>query len=114
MNKIPFLLLAFAISCPAWAQNNFKAIIKDSESNEPLVGATAILQNTTLGATADVNGLVEINNTPNGRQVIEFRYIGYVPLKKSFQFPLASSTPLEVLLVADTEEMEEVVITATR
>jgi len=106
------LLTTFVISATC-AQNNFKAFIKDSESNEPLVGATAVVQGISIGATADVNGLAEITDIPDGKQTIEFRYIGYEAQRKTFTFPLSSTTPIEILM-EHGHEMEEVIITATR
>ncbi|MEZ4945624.1 MAG: TonB-dependent receptor [Cyclobacteriaceae bacterium] len=114
MKKAILSLLTTLVIGAACAQNNFKAFIKDSENNEPLVGATAVVQGTSMGATADVNGLVEINDVPNGNQTIEFRFIGFEPQQKTFQFPLSSTTPIEIRLEHGHEEMEEVIITATR
>ncbi|MEP2668649.1 MAG: TonB-dependent receptor [Cyclobacteriaceae bacterium] len=114
MKKAILSLLTTLVISAACAQNNFTAFIKDSETNEPLVGATAIVQGTSMGATADVNGLVEINDVPNGQQTIEFRFIGFEPQRKTFQFPLSSTAPIEILLEHGHEEMEEVIITATR
>ena len=113
MKKTILSLLTTLVISAACAQNNFKAFIKDSESNEPLVGATAVVQGTSTGVTADVNGLVEINDIPNGQQTIEFRYIGYEAQRKTFTFPLSSATPIEILM-EHGHEMEEVIITATR
>ena len=108
-------LLAIIYTSLAFGQNTFKAIIKDSESKETLIGATAILQGTTNGASADQNGFIEIKNIPDGKQIIIFRYIGYQEKTDTFNFPLTQSQPLEILLSADEgEELEEVVISSTR
>jgi outer membrane receptor for ferrienterochelin and colicins len=114
MKKTFLSLLTMLLIYSAWAQNNFKAIIKDSETQELLVGATVTIKGTTHGATADVNGLIEIINIADGKQILEFRYIGYQPRVETFQFPLESTSPIEILLTADTEEMEAIIITATR
>jgi len=82
--------------------------------NEPLIGVTAFVLGTTNGTTADINGAIELKNIPNGAQIIEFRYIGYEARIDTLLFPLESTTPLEILLTANSEEMEEVIITATR
>lgn len=113
MKRIILSLLTILMTSPLWAQNNFKAYIKDSESGEPLIGATALVQGTNMGATTDLNGLVEINNIPNGQQTIEFRYIGYEVQRKAYSFPLSSAIPIEILM-EHGHEMEEVIITATR
>lgn len=98
----------------AYSQNTFKTIIRDAETKEPLTGATVVLQGTANGAGADVNGLAEIKDIPDGKQVIEFRYIGYETKTDTFTFPLISDSPVEVLLALGGEELEEVAISATR
>lgn len=114
MKKIILPLLAFLYSVVAFGQNNFKANIKDAETKEPLIGATAILQGSTNGATADQNGFVELKNIPNGKQVILFRFIGYAERIDTLNFPLTHSDTVEILLNSEGEEMDEVVITSTR
>lgn len=115
MKKIILPLLAFIYSSLAMGQHTFKAIIKDSESKELLLGATAILQGTTNGASADQNGYLEIKNIPDGKQTIIFSYVGYQEKKNTFLFPLIQTEPFEILLsAAEGEELEEVVISSTR
>ena len=110
---ILLLLVAFNITT-VFSQNTFKAIIKDSETKEPLIGASAILEGTTNGATADINGLIIISNIPNGKQEIQFRYIGYEEHEETFEFPLANTEPIEILLKSEADELGEVVISSTR
>lgn len=114
MKKFILPLLAIIYTSLAFGQNSFKAILKDSESKEPLIGATALLQGTTNGAIADQNGFIEIKNIPNGKQIIIFRYIGYQERADTINFPLMQTEPLEILLSVEGEELEEVEITATR
>lgn len=114
MKKTILSLLTLLLVTHIWAQNTLKATIKDRENKEPLVGATAIIVGTTNGATADINGAIELKNIPDGKQIIEFRYIGYEPRIDTLAFPIESITPIEILLTANSEEMEEVIITATR
>lgn len=110
---LPFLAMLF--TSMAFGQNTFKAIVKDSESKEALIGATAVLEGTTNGSSADENGYIEINNIPNRTQTIIFRYIGYEETKLPFSFPLTETKPIEIFLTkSEGEELEDVVITATR
>ena len=114
MQKVILPLLALIYFSTAWSQNNFQAIIKDADNKEPLVGANVILQGTTIGASADLNGFIEIKNIPDGKQIIIFSYIGYQVKTETFKFPLSQSEPVEILLHAEAEEMALVVISATR
>lgn len=110
---ILLLMVAFNINT-VFGQNTFKAVIKDSETKEPLIGATAILSGTATGATADINGMITLTNIPNGKQIIEFRYIGYETRKDTFDFPLTTSNLIEIFLKSNADELDEIVISSTR
>src|SRR5690606_7299098 len=112
--KIILLLMAAFHINTVFGQNTFKAVIKDSETKEPLIGATAILSGTATGATADIDGLITLTNIPNGKQVIEFRYIGYETRKDTFEFPLTTIDPIELFLQSETDGLDEIVISSTR
>jgi len=109
---LQFLLLIYASL--TWGQNTFKAIVKDNETKEPLYGATVLAQGTNNGGISDQKGLVQITNIPNGKQVIVFRFVGYEERVEPFDFPMNQPEPVEILLSANEEELEEVIITATR
>jgi len=110
---LPFLAMLYTSF--AFGQNTFKAIIIDSETKETLIGASAVLEKTTYGSSADENGYVEINNVPNGTQTIIFRYLGYEETKRTYSFPFAETEPIEIILTKSKgEELDDVVITSTR
>lgn len=97
------------------SQNIFKAIVLDKEEKEPIVGATVLLQGTTNGTNTDSKGFAIINNIPDGKQVIEIRFVGYETKIDTFLFPLKDTLPMQVYLkTAGEEELEEVVISTTR
>ena len=96
------------------AQNIFKAIVKDGDTKEILVGVNAVLNKTANGASSDENGIITISNIPDGKQHITFSYLGYESETKSYTFPLSSSAPVEIFLEQDDEMLEEVTISSTR
>ncbi len=113
MKKLITIILLLPVF--ANAQNIFKATIKDSLTNEALIGSTAILKGTTNGSSADINGKIEIKNIPDGQQTIVLRYVGYENLELTFTFPLADSLLEQTLyLKSKAKEMEEVVVSSTR
>jgi outer membrane receptor for ferrienterochelin and colicins len=114
--KIRFILLAMCILSVQniLSQNIFKAIIKDNESKDILIGVNATLNKTTNGASSDENGIITILNIPDGEQHITFSYLGYETKTKSFLFPLPTTDPIEIFLEPDEEMLEEVVISSTR
>src|SRR5687768_470825 len=113
MRSVFVIAFIFFVSV-ASAQTIFRAVVKNAETSEPLPGATATLRGTTLGASANEDGVVEIQNIPDGTQEIAFSFVGYEVKTISLTFPLQSSQPMEILLEGGDEELEEVVITSTR
>ncbi|MBK9461188.1 MAG: TonB-dependent receptor [Sphingobacteriales bacterium] len=113
MQNIFFILVAILLPIVGFAQNNFEATIKDADTKEVLIGATALLKGTKNAVVADVDGKVQISNVPNGVQTIVFSYVGYEPQEQTFSFPLNQA--IEVLLASGHgEELEEIVISSTR
>jgi len=113
IQKIIFLILVFNISI-LLGQNNFKAVIKDKENRQPLIGANAYLPGTSIGGSTDENGIVEIKNIPDGQQHIHFSFIGYEEKIIQLDFPFVQSSAMEILLDHHEEETEEVIILSTR
>ena len=57
----------------AQAQNTFQALLKDEVTNEPLIGATALLTGFSLGASSDVNGKLMISSIPDDKRIISIK-----------------------------------------
>jgi iron complex outermembrane receptor protein len=115
MKSVLLPLLAWiCFSTVAWSQTTFQVTIKDADNKQPLVGAHVILEGTTMGGNTNLDGFVEIQNIPAGKQKIIFSYIGYEERSEIFNFPLSQSESLEILLHIHAEEMEEITVSATR
>ncbi|NQY66657.1 MAG: TonB-dependent receptor, partial [Flavobacteriales bacterium] len=107
---IPFILITLLST----GQNDFQAIIKDSLTNQSLLGATISLKGTSNGVSVDSLGRATLNDIPNGEQVIRVSFIGYHPKDKKIIFPQNESTPQIFLLSPIEELLDEIVIEATR
>lgn len=112
LKKLSFLLFIFCTGI-VYSQNIFKAEIKDAENKEPLPGANAVVAGTTLGATANMEGVIIIEDLPDGRHIIEISFLGYEPEEITAEFPQDNDRVFEILLHPG-EEMEEVLVSATR
>ncbi len=109
------LLLAVALHTTiVFGQNTLKTVIKDSQTKEPLIGATAILMDTTNGTTANLDGLTILVNIPDGKQIIEFSFMGYETKRDTFDFPIKTADTIEILLKSELDELDEVVVSSTR
>jgi outer membrane receptor for ferrienterochelin and colicins len=110
-------LIAILLFVPLFvkAQNTFKAIVKDSSSNELLIGSSALLKGSNNAAIADLNGRIEIRNIPDGKQTFVIRYMGYEDLELTLIFPLSGNSQEQTIyLKSKSEQLDEVIVTSTR
>ncbi|RYE58550.1 MAG: TonB-dependent receptor [Sphingobacteriales bacterium] len=116
MKKIILLVAMLAFTTFSYAQNTYKAIVKDAKTNQPISGASVKVLNTTLGSSADSAGMVTISNIPSGPQIIQFSYIGYTSVTQTITFPMTQTSQAVIFLeiAEEEEELEEVVISSTR
>jgi outer membrane receptor for ferrienterochelin and colicins len=116
MKKLMVLLSVLFFTAAAYAQNTYKAIIKDAKTNSNLSGVTLKIQEINLGTNSDSNGQISLNNIPDGKQLIRFSFKGYQTRIDTLMFPLVQSAPAVILLQQEEtdEELEEVIISATR
>ena len=109
-NIIFFIAFLAQISL-SFGQNTFKAIIKDEKTKETLVLVNVKLEDSNIGGVTDTNGVVVLQNIPDGKQSIEFSYVGYRSREKSFVFPMKE----EVSIYLETEiDLDEVCVYSTR
>jgi iron complex outermembrane receptor protein len=114
MKSYIFIFVAL-FSCGAiFAQNTFRAVVRDAETKEPLAGASASIKGTSTGTISDAEGRLVIDAVPDGRHTVVFSYLGYRKLERAFVFPPDDDAPVEILLDGDETELEEIFISSTR
>ncbi len=114
MKSLFILLMAPIAVNTALAQNKFIAFIRDKNTKEPLTGTIVNLHNASAGGAADVNGVIFIDNIPDGKQVMQFRSVGYKEFLDTLYFPLKNTDTITVFLETDVNELEEVAVSSTR
>lgn len=108
------LVLFLALTSNAFAQTReIKGQIRDSDSKQPLSGASVVLLGTTMGAAADQNGNYSIKNVPAGSYDVRVTYLGYVSQQKSVTIDAASIT-LDFSLLQTTLQANEVIVEVNR
>ncbi len=85
--QLPMLILFFslAMNVDSFAQGakaTVKGVVKDKESNKPLVGATVSVPAQRVGAVTNDKGEFKFD-VPAGNVVVEVSFVGYQPLSKS-------------------------------
>jgi len=75
------------------------------ENGEPLVGATVVVKDETIGTVTDVEGRYELE-VPDESSVLVFSYVGFVPR----EVPVNGQSIIDVQLVEDVSSLDEVVV----
>lgn len=111
--RIILLLIIFLIGSAAIkAASNIEGVIKDTLTNEPLIGANVILVGTSLGAATDEAGQYIIRGIESGTYVIRVTYIGYETVEKQIQVKENADIAQDFNLKPIGIEGETVIITA--
>ena len=108
MQKYFFIISAIFIVGMAQAQNNFKAVVKDEQTKEPILGVTAVVNNTSINSVSNDEGILFISDIPNGEYTITFSSEGYKSKTETFVFPLSTNDTLELFLESESEELKEI------
>nr|WP_255678947.1 TonB-dependent receptor [Mucilaginibacter sp. UR6-1] len=112
------ILLALSVSADnLFAQSTGKIAGKiiDQKTNETLIGATVVVQGTTKGAAANVEGRYVLGGLAPGKYTVEVKYVGYQAKSISDVIVKADAvTNLDVTLTESASNaLGEVVIKAT-
>ncbi|MCE2896131.1 MAG: TonB-dependent receptor [Flammeovirgaceae bacterium] len=106
-----FLMLETVYPPFAWAQGSvtISGYVRDRASGEALIGATVQVTGTSLGVATNAYGFYALSLTP-GRYSLSIMYVGYKPL--SITKDVAANETLQVELEENSEELDEIVISA--
>ncbi|HEA29664.1 MAG TPA: SusC/RagA family protein, partial [Leeuwenhoekiella sp.] len=80
--------------------------VTGANDNQPLPGASVIVQGTNRGTQTDFDGNFTISASPNESLVIS--YVGFVTITKN----VGQSTEISVALKSDSQALDEVIVTA--
>ncbi|MFI3322020.1 MAG: TonB-dependent receptor [Rikenellaceae bacterium] len=109
------LVAIFAINTTLFAQSRLSTIsgvVIDKDANEPLIGATVTIKDSTKGDVTDDKGSFDILNVKNdGTVIIQVNFMGYKTQEIEFK-PVAGKNTLKdkILLEADRVNVDEVVV----
>lgn len=112
---VPLLLTVLHANSFAGTTGKLAGKITDAETGEPVVGATVLLQGTTMGAATDINGYYYVDYITPGDYTVTISAVGYqkvvvnsVPIKIDLTFTLNMKMNQEAI------NSKEVVVTAQR
>ncbi len=103
---ILFLLMATSITISAIAQTaEVNGVVVDASTEEPLIGATVQVKNSSNGSATDFEGQFTLKNV-NLKSTIVVSYVGY----QTQEVKLNGKSVIEVRLKEDTQLLDEVVV----
>ncbi|WP_428235978.1 TonB-dependent receptor [Gracilimonas sp.] len=109
-----FIALFMLSSGVLYAQTSgtITGTVKDAKTGEPLIGATVILEGTSLGAATNAEGRYTINNIPTKTYNVKASFVGFITETK-FNVVVRSAGNIELNfeLEENVSELEEVTVT---
>ena len=104
--KLTSVLLFLAMSVGVVSAQTSKVTGKVvGEDGEPVIGASIIVKGTTVGTVTDFDGNFTLDVPSDGKQLV----ISYIGMKSQ---EVAATSNVNVKLLADTQNLDEVVVTA--
>lgn len=92
---------------------NIKGQIKDSDSKEPLIGATVQIIGSSIGAVTDIDGNFQLTGVEDGIYDIEIKYVGYkTVVKRQIKIEDSRIVTMDFELKADTQMLSDVTVVA--
>lgn len=110
MKKLFLLVAAFLVSQLVFAQSVVRGLVLDSETRQPLEGASVFAQNTTIGAVTATDGTFLLKLSKGGYEIV-FSFTGYETQRVNVE--TGDEKVLEIELKKEDVSMSEVVITAS-
>lgn len=107
--RVLMLLACFFVSWGlAMAQvSEVTGIVTSAEDSEPVVGASVLVEGTTVGAITDINGNFAISNLPADAKNLIISYLGMLTQKVAIK-----PGRMSIVMKSDSKTLDEVVVTA--
>ena len=91
----------------AQAPKTVAGVVTSADDGEPIIGASVLVEGTTMGAITDVDGKFAINNVPADAKALIVSYLGMITQRVGIQ-----RGTITVTMKSDTKVLDEVVVTA--
>jgi hypothetical protein len=98
-----------------WAQyGTIKGFVYEKETGEPVIYTNVYLQNTTYGATTDVNGYFVVSKIPAGSYTLLVSYLGFDTLKMELSIKANEVINKQLYLIKGAYMLKQVQVTAEK
>jgi len=110
MKKFSFLLLLQMCAVVSFTQVKLSGVILGDD--EPLAGASIVIDQTFYGVSTDSNGNFEMKNMKAGDYTLKVSFIGFET--QEVKVSLQSDKKIKVILIPESVLTDEVLVSATR
>ncbi len=116
MRKICLLTSSIFFSSICFSQvGSIKGIIKDAKTQEPIIGATVLVEGTSLGAATGIEGDFNIAKVPVGQYTVVISSVSYTSKKlEGLTVKAETASVLNTTLSEEALELEGVTVQATK
>lgn len=107
--KLMFLMtfLFIGIGLVTAQTSRVTGLVTSEEDGQPVVGASILVNGTTLGTITDIDGKFTITNVPSSAKTLRVSYVGMISQDVSIKPGV-----IKVVLKSDAKALDEVVVTA--
>ena len=107
--KLMFLMtfLFIGIGLVTAQTSRVTGLVTSEEDGQPVVGASILVNGTTLGTITDIDGKFTIANVPSSAKTLRISYVGMISQDVSIKPGV-----IKVVLKSDAKALDEVVVTA--
>ena len=108
-----FILMFVGVQlASAQTRGAVKGILKDAQSEEPLIYANVVLKGTTTGTVTDNDGNYQLLNVKPGTYTLIFNYLGYKDVENVIEIRAGETQEINGVLEVESIVGEEAVVTA--
>lgn len=104
---LSFLVICLCAVSMAFAQQKVTGVVIESETGEPVIGASVLVKGAQAGAATDINGKFTISNVPNSATTLTVSYIGM----KAKEVAIKPGT-MKIFLENDSKTLQEQFVVA--
>ncbi len=96
----------FAATMFSYGQRTISGVVTSAKDKQPLIGATILVEKTTIGTTTDIDGKYSLNVPNDAKNLI----VSYTGMKA--KTVLITSTSMDIVLEDNEKLLDDVVVTA--
>ena len=107
-------IMVLGFSLEAHTQGKIVGKVIDKKTTETLIGATIIIEGTTIGTITDFDGNYTLNNVPAGNHTIICSYVSFTKEKKELTVGQGETVEVNFELSSASLSLDEVIVKAKK